>query len=141
MKLPAETHLISFGDNVFIGTHVSLITHNMANSVFNNMSDSMHLSPQVGTIEIGDNVFIGANATIMYGVKIGSNVIVVANAVVTKDVPDGTVVVGIPAKSICCFIEQLQKCIDFNESFKESTKNTSADLWTKQETHLFNNER
>ena len=113
----------------------------MANGVFNNISDSMHLSPQVGTIEIGDNVFIGANATIMYGIKIGSNVIVAANAVVTKDVPDGTVVAGIPAKSIGCFNEQLQKCIDFNESFKESTKNIPADLWTKPETYFFNNER
>lgn len=36
--LPAEPHLINFGNNVFVGTGVHFITHNMANCVFNNMS-------------------------------------------------------------------------------------------------------
>lgn len=34
------------------------------------------------------------------GIHIGDNVIIGANAVVTHDIPDGAVVVGIPAKVI-----------------------------------------
>lgn len=49
---------------------------------------------------IGDNVFIGAGARILGGIHVGDNAIIGANAVVIHDVPDGTTVVGIPAKPI-----------------------------------------
>lgn len=55
---------------------------------------------RAGSPIIGSNVFIGAGAKIIGRVKIGNNVAIGANAVVTKDVPDGCVVVGIPAKVI-----------------------------------------
>lgn len=54
-----------------------------------------------GRVAIGDNCHIGMNAMIMPGVTIGSDCIVGACAVVTHDVPDGTVVAGVPARSIC----------------------------------------
>lgn len=47
---------------------------------------------------IGDNVLIGSGAKILGPVKIGNNVVIGANAVVTKDIPDGCLVVGVPAK-------------------------------------------
>jgi sugar O-acyltransferase (sialic acid O-acetyltransferase NeuD family) len=53
-----------------------------------------------GCCEIGDGVFIGTNATILPRVKIGCWATVGAGAVVTKDVPEFSVVVGNPARSI-----------------------------------------
>ena len=49
---------------------------------------------------IGDNVTIYAGACVIGGIKIGNNVVIGANAVVTKDIPDNSVVVGNPAKTI-----------------------------------------
>ena len=43
---------------------------------------------------------IGANSTILPGVVIGENSLVGAGSVVVHDVPDGTVVVGNPARVI-----------------------------------------
>lgn len=51
-----------------------------------------------GCVTIGDGCLIGTKATILEGRTIGNNCIVGAGAVVTKDVPDGTTVVGVPAK-------------------------------------------
>jgi carbonic anhydrase/acetyltransferase-like protein (isoleucine patch superfamily) len=51
---------------------------------------------------IGDNSLIGMGATILNGAWIGANSIVGANALVTegKEFPDGSLIVGAPAKVI-----------------------------------------
>lgn len=36
-KIPAEPHLVKLGNNVFVAADVTLVTHNMASCVFNNM--------------------------------------------------------------------------------------------------------
>lgn len=59
-----------------------------------------HKVPGGGCPVIGDDCFIGAGAIIIGNIRIGNNVKIAPNAVVVKDVPDGTVVGGIPAKSI-----------------------------------------
>ncbi len=67
------------------------------------LGDGVHLAPQAtlcGCVEIGDCAFIGANATVLPRVKIGAGAIVGAGAVVTKDVPNGAVVVGVPARPV-----------------------------------------
>jgi UDP-3-O-[3-hydroxymyristoyl] glucosamine N-acyltransferase len=51
-----------------------------------------------GSAEIGDNCFIGINASIKNKVKIGNNVIIGMGAVVVHDVPDGSIMVGNPAR-------------------------------------------
>lgn len=51
---------------------------------------------------IGDNSLIGMGATILNGAKIGRNCLVGANALVTegKEFPDGSLIVGSPARAI-----------------------------------------
>ena len=52
--------------------------------------------------EIGENSLVGMGATILNGAKIGRNSIVGANALVTegKTFPDGSLIVGAPAKAV-----------------------------------------
>ena len=51
---------------------------------------------------IGNNSLIGMGATILNGAKIGNNCLVGANALITegKEFPDGSLIVGAPAKAI-----------------------------------------
>lgn len=51
-------------------------------------------------VEIGDDVWIGARALILPGVKVGNGCVIGAGAVVSKDVPDGSIVVGNPARVV-----------------------------------------
>lgn len=65
------------------------------------VGDFVTLAPRVcinGRVTIGDGSYIGTGAIVLPGVTIGRNAIVGAGAVVVKDVPDGTTVVGMPAK-------------------------------------------
>lgn len=52
-------------------------------------------------IMIGKNVFIGANSFILPGTIIESNCIIGAGSVVRGKIPQGSVVIGNPAKVIC----------------------------------------
>jgi sugar O-acyltransferase (sialic acid O-acetyltransferase NeuD family) len=56
----------------------------------------------IGTgVTIGEKVFVGMGSTIMTGVKmIGSNSVIGAGSVVIHDVDAGTVVAGVPAKTL-----------------------------------------
>jgi len=49
---------------------------------------------------IGDRVLIGAGARVLGDIEIGNDVAIGANAVVIKDVPEGTTVVGVPARAV-----------------------------------------
>lgn len=130
-KLPAEPHLISFGNNVFIATGVTLVTHDMSNAVFSNETGT-HLLPVVGKIQIGNNVFIGANATIMPNVEVGNNCIVAAGAVVTHNIPEGEIWGGVPAAQIGTYEGLKNKCIAYNKDFREKTKDINISLYDKQ---------
>ncbi len=51
-------------------------------------------------IKIGNNTWIGAKATILKGVSIGDNCLIGAHSLVNKgDFPDGSFIVGSPAKN------------------------------------------
>lgn len=51
-----------------------------------------------GRVRIGDYATIGSNATILPDLEVGEGAFIGAGAVVTKNVPDGAVVVGVPAR-------------------------------------------
>jgi acetyltransferase-like isoleucine patch superfamily enzyme len=44
--------------------------------------------------------FVGAGVTLLPGVTIGARSVVAAGAVVTEDVPPGTLVAGVPARTV-----------------------------------------
>ena len=49
-------------------------------------------------VTIKDGAVIGARAVIKAGVTVGARSVVAMGAVVTRDVPDGKVVMGVPAR-------------------------------------------
>ena len=57
---------------------------------------------------VGDNTLIGMGAVVLDGAKIGSNCIVGAGALVTgkMDAPDGSMILGSPAKVVRALTEQ-----------------------------------
>ncbi|MEQ8954747.1 MAG: gamma carbonic anhydrase family protein [Gammaproteobacteria bacterium] len=59
---------------------------------------------------IGDNSLIGINSVILNGAKIGRNCLIGANSLVTenKEIPDGSLVMGSPAKVIKTLSEEQQ---------------------------------
>ena len=84
---------IEFGDNVWIGPGVKIIS---SNHDLTDLSKSYKCDP----IKIGNNVWIGANAIILPEIQIGDGAVVGAGSVVTKNVPPRTIVAGNPAKLI-----------------------------------------
>ena len=58
-------------------------------------------------VRIKRNAHIGIGAIIMPGVTIGEGSIIGAGAVVTKDIPDFSIAVGVPARVIKTYNEDL----------------------------------
>lgn len=59
---------------------------------------------------IGNNVVIGAGAILLGPIKVGDGAKIGAGSVVIKDVPEGTTVVGVPARAV----EKREKRIDLD---------------------------
>ncbi len=76
------------GDNVTIYQCVTLGGTNPANGVAGKRHPTL-----------SDGVIVGSGAQILGPITVGQRARIGANAVVTKDVPDGAVMVGIPARS------------------------------------------
>ena len=110
-KIPLYSRLISIGNNVWIASGVSFLTHDVVHFMLNcrRSQNEPRFEEKVGCIEIGDNVFIGSNTTILYDVKIGNNVVVGSNTLVNKDIPDNSVVAGIPCRVVGSFGDLVEK--------------------------------
>jgi carbonic anhydrase/acetyltransferase-like protein (isoleucine patch superfamily) len=65
---------------------------------------------------IGDGSLVGINAVVLNGAKIGRNCLIGANALVTEgmEIPDGSMVLGAPAKIKRTFSEDEQKMLGKN---------------------------
>jgi sugar O-acyltransferase (sialic acid O-acetyltransferase NeuD family) len=82
------------GNNVIVNTG-AIIEHDCW------IGDHVHVATGArmsSTVHVGEGSHIGVGATIRQCIRIGSNSIVGAGAVVVSDVPDGVVVVGVPAR-------------------------------------------
>jgi len=108
-KIPLYPQLISLGDNVWIASNVSFVTHDVIHKMLNNMNYECRFTEHIGCIDIKDNVFIGANTTILADVTIGANTIIGAGALVNKDIPGGGCYAGVPARYICSMDEYIAK--------------------------------
>lgn len=86
----------TFGDNVFIGPHVSIYTAGHPIDVNVRNLDLEYAKP----VTIGNNVWIGGNAVINPGVTIGDDMVVASGSVVTKDIPSHVVAGGNPCRII-----------------------------------------
>ena len=82
---------VTIEDDVFVGPYATF-----TNDKRPRVGGSWQMRPTI----VCKGASIGARALILPGLRIGRNALVGAGAVVTKDVPDETVVVGNPAKSI-----------------------------------------
>jgi len=85
---------IIFGDNVWTGPNISVISMNHENNDFKKYIKS-------DPIKIGKNSWLAANCIILPNVELGEHTIVAAGAVVTKSFPeDNQVLAGNPAKVV-----------------------------------------
>ncbi len=65
------------------------------------VGDGSHVAPAavlLGAAEVGAGTLVGSGARVLPGIRVGDRVVVGAGAVVVADVPDGAVVVGVPAR-------------------------------------------
>ena len=103
------------GDNVFIGSNVSICRGNLKNTIIHNnvkINNNVHIGHNVeignnviimanvticGSVKIGDNVEINAGSTIRDFVEIGSFSKVGMGSVVTKNIPQKELWFGNPA--------------------------------------------
>lgn len=109
-KIPLYPKLISFGDNVWIASQVSFITHDVIHRMLNRKTiGDAHFQEYLGCIEIKDNVFVGANSIILPNVSVGPNTIIAAGSLVNRSIPGNGVYGGVPAKYICSFEEFIEK--------------------------------
>lgn len=83
------------GDNSLINTRVA-VDHDC------HIGDHVHIAPGAtlsGGVSVGSETHIGTGATIIQGIGIGRQCLVAAGSVVIHDVPDGQIVMGVPARS------------------------------------------
>ena len=109
-KIPLYPELISFGDNVWIASQVSFITHDVIHRMLNRKAiGDAHFQEYLGCIDIKDNVFVGSNSMILPNVSIGPNTIIAAGSLINRSIPGDGVYGGVPAKYICSFEEFIEK--------------------------------
>ncbi len=89
---------ISIGNQVSIAHHTSILS---ADHTWSDPSLPIRSNPvTTRQTRICDDTWIGCGCRILAGVTIGSRSVVAAGSVVTRDVNAGTLVAGVPARSL-----------------------------------------
>ena len=91
------TERCRIGNGTLVHVHCS-IHHDTVIGEYCELSPGCRI---LGRAQVGSFVSVGAGAVVLPDKKIGNNAVIGAGAVVTKDVPEGLVVVGVPAKPLC----------------------------------------
>lgn len=107
-KLPLYSQLIAFGDNVWIASGVTFVTHDVIHRMLKNVTQR-ELNEKIGCIEIGSNVFVGSNTTILPNVKIGDNTIIASGSLINHDLEGNGVYGGVPATFLSAFDKFVEK--------------------------------
>jgi acetyltransferase-like isoleucine patch superfamily enzyme len=89
--------LVEIGNHVAISGGTSFLTHDGSGWIFEEAAPEIDV---FGEIRIGDNCYIGIDCLIFPGTRIGSNCIIGARSVVRGEIPDGSVVMGNPARVV-----------------------------------------
>jgi acetyltransferase-like isoleucine patch superfamily enzyme len=91
-----EPDLVEIGDHVAISSGTSFITHDATGHLFED-----HPNMDVfGRIKVGDRTYFGTDVIVLPGTTIGSYCVIGSGSVVRGHIPDGSVVMGNPAKVI-----------------------------------------
>jgi len=91
-----EPYLVEIGNHVAVSSGTSFVTHDATGWLF-----ADHPNMDIfGRIQVGDNTYFGTDCTIMPGARIGSNCVIGSGTVVRGVIPDGSVVMGNPARVI-----------------------------------------
>lgn len=103
---------IAQGTVVMAGVCVNAAAHIGAHCILNTgcvveheciLEDFVHVSPRAalaGNVRVGEGTHIGIGAVVLPGITIGKWCTIGAGAVVISNVPDGTTVIGVPARPI-----------------------------------------
>jgi acetyltransferase-like isoleucine patch superfamily enzyme len=91
-----DRRMVAIGDRVAIADRVTLVVSSHPN--FSRIREVMGEVHE--PINIGDDAWIGTGVIVFPGVRIGKGAVVGAGSVVTSDVPDSTIVVGNPARTL-----------------------------------------
>ncbi len=87
---------IEIGSTCSISTGVQIYTHDTVRWA---LSGGV-AAPERESVGIGNRCYIGPNAVVAAGVQIGDECVVGACSFVNRDLPDRTIAVGIPCRSI-----------------------------------------
>ena len=80
---------------------------------------------------IGDNSLIGINSVVLNGARIGKNCLIGANSLITegKEIPDGSLVMGAPAKVIKSLTPEQQEGLQQSaQTYVDNFKRFKAEL-------------
>lgn len=129
--------LISIGNNVFLTSGHTILTHDYSRSVIARNSGSV--LGFGGPVTIGNNVFVGMHTTILPNTIIEDDIIIGANSLVKGHLKSGYVYAGNPAKKICTLNEyanrreekQVFEAIElFNSYYKKYNKVPKSSFFT-----------
>lgn len=96
---------ITIGDNVFIGSGVTIVTpiHPMLpqeRNMYRREDGILTDREYAKAIAIGSDCWIASNVTICGGVSVGDGTVIGAGSVVTRDIPSGVFAAGNPCRVI-----------------------------------------